>query len=284
MHSAIWIRPNSVKQGEVVILSGLYYPFEKGNVSFLNECKIQFENNEYKFSKEILNWEEYIKSQKQNGFHFITRIPTTPLSQIGQKKMTLLCPNGSETFSINILAGNFTIQSIKLSKKKNSLQRTEIEDKAVKKAINTFSPNKLWDDSKSWLIPNNARQSASYGLRRKYNGVLAKDYFHKGIDYAGWTGSPVKSPAKGKVILLGKEKEGFAVHGNCLFIDHGQGVVSAYLHLSEFYVEENQEVTAGQLIGKVGNSGIATGPHLHFGLYVNGQSVNPSRWLSESTP
>lgn len=280
IEAGIWVRPLSVKQGEIIIVSGLFYPF--GNsFSFLSDCNLSFNNKKYTFAREIISYETFRNSGGTAGFQFITRLPTTPLTKVGSKKAVLECPLGKQEFNLNVLAGDFPIQNITLTPSKNSLTASETEKKAVESALNTFSPYKLWDSSKVWVLPNKAKRSSGYGLRRTYNGKLAENYFHKGLDFAAFTGSPIVAPAKGKVILAGK---GFAVHGNCLFIDHGQGVISAYLHLSSIDVQENQEVEAGQLLGKVGDTGIATGPHLHFGIYVNGENVNPEPWLKLPMP
>jgi murein DD-endopeptidase MepM/ murein hydrolase activator NlpD len=72
--------------------------------------------------------------------------------------------------------------------------------------------------------------------------------------------------------------EGFELHGNTIGIDHGQGVLSIMIHLSRIDVQEGQRVEAGQVIGAVGSTGASTGPHLHWGLYVHGLSVDPEPW------
>ena len=77
------------------------------------------------------------------------------------------------------------------------------------------------------------------------------------------------------VILTGTVEEGFQVHGNTVIIDHGQGLISVYLHLSAITVHEGQLVNAGEVIGKVGHTGISTAPHLHWGTYLYGTSVDP---------
>jgi murein DD-endopeptidase MepM/ murein hydrolase activator NlpD len=74
------------------------------------------------------------------------------------------------------------------------------------------------------------------------------------------------------------------VRGNATIIDHGQGVYSGLYHQAEIYVSVGDHVTAGQLIGKIGNTGRVTGAHLHWDLFVNGIQVNPSQWLNEMFP
>jgi murein DD-endopeptidase MepM/ murein hydrolase activator NlpD len=98
------------------------------------------------------------------------------------------------------------------------------------------------------------------------------------VDYAASTGSPVRSPAAGRIALVGRVAEGFELHGNTIGIDHGQGVLSIMIHLSRIDVQEGQRVEAGQVIGAVGATGASTGPHLHWGLYVHGLSVDPEPW------
>ena len=124
-----------------------------------------------------------------------------------------------------------------------------------------------------------ARELDDDTLQRYYDGVFAEGYFHKGYDYAAGTGWPVVAPASGVIALVGAEADGFEVHGNCVGIDHGGGVASLMLHLDKASVAVGERVEKGQEVGEVGDTGIATGPHLHWGFYVSGESVNPADWL-----
>lgn len=92
------------------------------------------------------------------------------------------------------------------------------------------------------------------------------------------------APAPGKVALIDFEKNGFKVHGNTVGIDHGQGVISVFLHLNSIpsNLKEGDFVQAGQAIGTVGSSGASTGPHLHWGLYVNGVAIDPELWRNQT--
>ncbi len=260
----IWIEPFKVKQGQIIELGG-------HNPEYLNwDCYVQFLGAKYAFH-----------SAGESENNLMIRLPTTPNSPLGQQEVTLVCPNQEkEVYTVEIIDGGFELQSITLTASKNSLSATEKEKKAVAAAIKTETRYQLWPDL-PWAAPSKARRSSPYGVRRKYNGVLAKDYFHKGLDFAANAGEPIIAPADGVVVLAGLEQEGFAVHGNCLFIDHGQGVVSSYLHLSQALVKEGDPVIRGQLIGKVGDTGIATGPHLHWGVYLHGENIDPSPWLVE---
>jgi murein DD-endopeptidase MepM/ murein hydrolase activator NlpD len=212
------------------------------------------------------------------GNRWRTFVPTTPLQAGGRR--SLVVKSGSETRNMVLWVGDrkFPVQSIWLppSKDKN-VSEMEFDRMDAFKA--TVTPQKFWQGT--FRRPNAGPQTTGYGVRRYYNGVFAKDYYHRGLDYAGPTGSPVLAAAAGKIGIVGFESQGFLVHGNVVGIDHGQGVLTVYLHLSKVKVKQGELVQAGQVIGAVGSTGAATGPHLHWGLYVGGQSVNPKSWLSQ---
>ena len=199
-------------------------------------------------------------------------VPTSPLDDSG--KMTLQVSEGDETRNFGIWLQNrsFPTQRITLSGKA-SRPATKLELDRVAEFKNLVTPKKYWNGS--FARPNGSRVSTVYGVRRYYNGVFANDYYHKGVDYAGGYGSPIVAPAAGKVVLIGKESEGFHVHGNVVGVDHGQGVARIFMHLQDINVKEGDTVKAGQRIGTVGSTGASTGPHLHWGLYLHGVAVDP---------
>ncbi|MDJ0725325.1 MAG: M23 family metallopeptidase [Prochloraceae cyanobacterium] len=202
-------------------------------------------------------------------------IPTTPLDRAG--KIQIEVSDDSESKKIPVWLGdrNFPVQRITLSGKA-SAGATKHELERVRAFKKTVSPKKYWQGK--FLRPNISKVTTVFGVRRYYNGKFASNYYHGGVDYAGNYGSPILAPATGKVILIGKEARGFRVHGNTVGIDHGQGVLSIFLHLSRIDVKEGDTVKAGQKIGTVGSTGASTGPHLHWGLFVNGVAVDPVPW------
>ncbi|MEH2314760.1 MAG: M23 family metallopeptidase [Nostoc sp.] len=206
-------------------------------------------------------------------------VPTTPLEKAGNRPLRVAADGQVQNLAVNVLNRKFPIQRITLPPGKAGVDATEYELKRVAtfKALQT--PQKYWNGV--FLKPNAGRMSTNYGVRRYYNGTFAKDYYHRGLDYAGAAGSPVIAPAAGRVALVGRVSQGFRIHGNVVGIDHGQGVISIFMHLSRINVKEGDFVKAGQLIGAVGSTGAATGPHLHWGLYVNGQSVDPTPWRTK---
>jgi len=203
-------------------------------------------------------------------------LPTTPLEKAGTKQIRVMSEGQVQNLSVLLHNHSFPWQHITLPPGKSGLDASEYEMNRVTAFKQLKTPEKFWDGP--FLKPNQGSISTIYGVRRSYNGVLAKDYYHRGIDYAGAKGSPVIAPAAGRVALVGRVSQGFRLHGNCVGIDHGQGVTSIFMHLSRINVKEGDFVQAGQVIGAVGSTGAATGPHLHWGLYVQGQSVDPVPW------
>lgn len=211
---------------------------------------------------------------------FRAMIPTTPLEKPGDREVTISDNTGTTTVKFPVANRKFAIQRINFSPGKSGVEATALELKQVAAFKATVSPTKLWTGK--FIAPNAGRTSSPYGVRRYYNGEFATDYYHRGLDYAGGYGSAVVAPAAGKVVLVGYEKKGFRVHGNVVGVDHGQGLVSIFMHMSKISVEEGQMLAAGDDIGAIGNTGSSTGPHLHWGLYVNAVSVDPVQWRSQS--
>jgi murein DD-endopeptidase MepM/ murein hydrolase activator NlpD len=205
---------------------------------------------------------------------FRALLPTTPLSKPGLLNLQVMGAGETEAITVRLGARKFPTQSIWLSGKGST--GTDYEFDRVDAFKKLVTPQKFW--SGKFLRPSRGPITSGYGVRRYYNGVFAKDYFHRGIDYAGANGSPVTAAATGRVALVGRVGQGFKLHGNTIGLDHGQGVTTIYLHLSRIHVKEGNWVKPGQVIGAVGSTGASTGPHLHWGLYVNGLSVDPAPW------
>lgn len=206
-------------------------------------------------------------------------VPTTPLEKSGKRLLRVSSEGQVRNLAVWVGNRKFPVQRIVLRPGKAGVDATEYELSRVAAFKQLVTPQKFWNGP--FLKPNQGRISTIYGVRRYYNGKFAKDYYHRGIDYAGALGSPVIAPASGRVALVGLVSQGFRVHGNIVGIDHGQGVTSIYMHLSRIYVKEGDFVKAGKPIGAVGTTGASTGPHLHWGLYVQGQSVDPSPWRTK---
>ena len=203
-------------------------------------------------------------------------IPTTPLQKSGRKVIRVSGDGTTRNLAVWLKWRRFPTQRINLPPGKAGVKATQLELDRVKAFKALVTPQKFWNGP--LVRPNGSRVSTIYGVRRYYNGKFANNYYHRGVDYAGGYGSPVIASAAGRVALVGKESQGFKVHGNIVGIDHGQGVTTIYMHLNRINVKEGDMVKPGQLIGGIGSTGASTGPHLHWGLYVNGQAVDPVPW------
>ena len=126
-----------------------------------------------------------------------------------------------------------------------------------------------WRQAFAW--PARGRISTLFGSQRIYAGEPGA--YHSGIDIALPTGTPMRAPADGVVILAAETP--FTLEGNLLMLDHGMGLSSAFLHLSRIDVREGEAVRQGQVLGAVGATGRATGPHLHWGLMWRGARIDP---------
>lgn len=143
------------------------------------------------------------------------------------------------------------------------------------------TPNKLWQGS--FTLPAPAAfidcYTSWYGDRRSYNDS-PYDYFHTGLDLCTGAGTEIYAAAPGRVVFA----DTLTVRGNAVVIDHGWGVYTAYMHLSELKVSVGESVTSGQLIGISGGTGRVAGPHLHWEVIVGGVQVEPEDWLAYSYP
>lgn len=148
-----------------------------------------------------------------------------------------------------------------------ALRKPELERIAAARAAG--SDSKGWRQRFAW--PRVGRISGLFGAQRVYRGQPGA--FHGGIDITGAAGEPVTAPADGVVTLVADHP--YTLEGNLLIIDHGAGLNSAFLHLSRIDVKEGERVTRGQLVGAVGATGRATGPHLHWALKWNDARIDP---------
>jgi murein DD-endopeptidase MepM/ murein hydrolase activator NlpD len=211
-----------------------------------------------------------------SGNRYRALVPTSPLDRPGQLTVQVHGVEGSQTATIGLRNRSFQTQRITLSSGRAGLEATAYELSRMNALKQLKTPEKFWQGPMA--RPSAGRVSSVYGVRRYYNGVFANDYYHRGVDYAASNGSPIYAPAAGRIALVGRVRDGFQLNGNTVGIDHGQGVVSVMIHLSSIEVNEGDRVQAGQLIGRMGSTGFATGPNLHWGLYVNEVAVDPVPW------
>ena len=190
--------------------------------------------------------------------------------------------NGSQTLSFQVGSKHYVEQRITIKNQQQvnpnaaNLKRIQRELAEQTRAYQQFSarqPSNLLFDK-----PVNGPLSSPFGLRRFFNGEERNP--HSGLDFAANSGTPIKAPAAGKVILVGD----YFFNGKTVFVDHGQGLISMFCHLSLIGVNVGDELPRGGVLGKVGATGRATGPHLHWNVSLNDARVDPAIFIGKFKP
>lgn len=156
------------------------------------------------------------------------------------------------------------------------LKQIDADQKVKEDYLSRITPVREWDGN--FVAPAHAEISDVYGSQRIFNGKAQRP--HYGLDFRVPSSTPVASMNKGTVLLA----RPLYFEGNCVVIDHGQGLLTLYLHLSEIKVKEGENVTAGQEIGLSGGTGRATGPHLHVAVRWQGTYLDPARLMQLTLP
>ncbi len=152
------------------------------------------------------------------------------------------------------------------------MERITQEKRTLSKALAIWSEQTPAVD---FILPAKGRLSSPFGLKRFFNKQARKP--HSGLDIAAPTGTDVVAPANATVINVGN----YFFNGNTVLLDHGQGLISGYFHLSKTYVKTGDVLKQGQKIAEVGSTGRVTGPHLHWNVYLNRNKVDPSFFISD---
>jgi len=180
---------------------------------------------------------------------------------------------------ITVSKGDFRVSRIQVTKKmavfdKQTLARIRREVKALKATY--IAPLKAQPAIAMSDMPIHGIISTPFGAQRYVNGEPRSP--HSGLDIAAPAGTPVKAPLAGKVLLVAD----MYLNGNTVAIGHGNGLVSVYSHMQSVAVDQGDWLDGGNIIGKVGATGRATGPHLHWGIRFNNARVNPESLLAKS--
>ena len=181
------------------------------------------------------------------------------------------------TIAFNVKAKDYEEQRITIKDKrkvnpgKRDMERINREKKSINAAL------EQWSEQDNVVLafrkPVEGETSSPFGLRRFFNDQPRKP--HSGLDIAAPEGTPITAPAPGTIIETGD----YFFNGNTVFIDHGQGLVTMYCHMSTIGVTPGTRVNAGDVIGTIGMTGRVTGPHLHWGVSLNDARVDPTLFL-----
>ncbi|HET6371338.1 MAG TPA: M23 family metallopeptidase [Nitrospiria bacterium] len=179
---------------------------------------------------------------------------------------------GHRTYSVEVTAANFPTQKLTLPKAmvdldSKTLKRVKREKKVILAAFDHSADGRLW--SGNFVMPVEGKIAGMFGVRRIMNGEPRNP--HSGEDIVVPLGTEVHATNRGVVRLIGN----YFFNGNSVILDHGMGLLSMYFHLKKVLVKEGETVERGQVIGLVGATGRATGPHLHWGVRLLDARVNP---------
>ncbi len=182
------------------------------------------------------------------------------------------------TRNVAVIDGGYASEEITLPPDQADLLNpkvTQPEIDHITAIVSKFTEKRYFDGPMG--LPSSFPVTSQFGTRRSYDGG-PYDQFHTGTDFAAPPGSPVYAPAAGVVVMT----ETLHVRGNATIIDHGRGIYTGYWHQTEFKVKVGDVVQAGQLIGFTGATGRATGPHLHWEMFVNAIQVDPLQWVRQN--
>lgn len=216
--------------------------------------------------------------QSHNTYRTILAVPMQ--TEPGKYSMTLSYKEEGEQkilkMPFTVIPGNFSEEDtaeLDISiLTEETFEMLKYEGNYFARAYNTNPDSLLYDGDFIW--PCSGTITGLYGTPRRYNEDLGK-WSHKAVDIANVVGTEVFAVNHG-VVAMAKNLD---VHGKSIVIAHGQGIHTVYIHLDSMYVEKGDEIKKGQLIGKLGKTGLCTGPNLHWQVMVNRVAINPRYWL-----
>ncbi|MCD5988873.1 peptidoglycan DD-metalloendopeptidase family protein [Pseudomonas phytophila] len=219
---------------------------------------------------------------KEQGVRWLAIVGVPLTVKPGAQKLIAKDASGNRT--LNFVVGNkkYPEQRITLKNQRqvnpnpDDLKRIDGELAEQLKAYRSFSPGT--PSNLALDKPVAGPLSSKFGVRRFFNGEERNP--HSGLDFAVPAGTPIKAPAAGKVILTGN----YFFNGNTVFVDHGQGFISMFCHMSKIDVKVGDAVPRGGVVGRVGSTGRATGPHMHWNVSLNDARVDPAIFIGAFQP
>ena len=189
--------------------------------------------------------------------------------------------NHRRTIPFRIVAGTYKTDELKVASSrvnpnKKNTERAQKEARKIKRIYAEGSVDRVWQNN--FQLPMSSDITSPFGNKRVFNGKLKS--FHNGVDFRARTPSPVFAANSGIVKLA----EDLFYSGNAVVIDHGTGIFTIYAHLSRIDVTPGRYIEKGQRLGLTGATGRVSGPHLHWGVKVNGIAVNPMQLIKILSP
>jgi len=213
----------------------------------------------------------------KRGEHWLAVVGIPLDAAVGQHSVKVDTAEGILEIPFRVAEKQYRTQHLTIKNQRqvtpnpDDLKRIQIEGNRSQAALTNFTM--IEEPTLDLIAPVEGTRSDSYGSRRFFNGQPRKP--HSGMDIAASKGTPIRSPASGTVVEAGD----FFFNGNTVFIDHGAGLVTMYCHLERIDVKLGDRLSTGDAIGTVGATGRVTGPHLHWGVSLNGAMVDPGLFL-----
>ncbi len=182
-------------------------------------------------------------------------------------------PRGSARVQewVTVRAGTFGVRRLRVPPALLDPALVERERRRVAAATARPLAAPLWRGPFRRPVPGPV--TSGYGMRSVYNGIPRG--YHLGVDFRADAGTPVRAAHHGLVVLA----EALPLSGNTVILDHGAGIFTTYQHLSAVVARPGQRVVRGEIVGRVGSTGLSTGPHLHWGMRVYSVRVDPLPWI-----
>ena len=241
--------------------------YNPGDVVFIslneNESSVNFYYNRNLATKVL----------KDNRHYLLFGIPY--YTKEGKNEFIFKSEDIVKKVTLNILRKKYPIQNIEIKKFKT---KTEDEYKRIAKerALMIQAKKQTYNKFPDYMftMPALGPTSGIYGTVRYYNGK--KGNYHNGYDIAADLGTPVYAPSSGKVMLTGN----FYYNGKFIMVNHGNNLISIFLHLDKIAVEKDDIIEKGQIIGAIGSTGLSTGPHLHWSVMLNNSYIDPLKLIN----
>jgi len=214
-----------------------------------------------------------------NGSYFVALGATGAFFPPGEYVLEIQVADGPLWSQPWLVApGQWTFEEITLTGAAAAIDAESIrqEREHLAQIWSQYGANPLWSGQFTEPLAEYLGISSRYGARRSYGGG-PYDRYHEGLDFSAFGGTPVYAPAAGTAVVA----EMLAVRGGAVILDHGLGVFTGFYHLSEVAVEPGQAISPGEMVGRVGSTGLSTGNHLHWDLLVGGNWVDPEAWLAQ---
>lgn len=195
-------------------------------------------------------------------------------AEAGSHELRVLPDQGKGVTAFQVVGHDYASQHLSIADKRHVNPTPEDMQRIDKESARMQAVKAEWTEDADipfdLVLPVAGRISSPFGLRRYYNGEPRQP--HGGIDIAAPEGTPVRAAARGRII----DSADYFFNGHTVLIDHGQGLMTLYCHLSRVDVAEGETVDAGSIIGAVGRTGRATAAHLHWSVYLNQTAVDPA--------